>query len=311
MGIFRNDYLTADVTALLGRDAWMAAVGMNRWADRARLMEDCWEIRAKPYGLVYETAFHDGWRNAAMETPLLFSNTYDINTGWKGTLAPVQLDEADFPGVVIVSTLFDRGRDIPLSAAAFLSARFPYISPTGKFDERHHFTDGGTLENSGAETSLQVITVFNKVLDSLKKTDPVFNAVQINILTLPNSVLAMDSVERTRNLPELIAPGLGIIKSKDGNTEKAEMINRIRARANHWNYFTLRPEERYLPGKKLWPVLPLGWQLSDDALDMMQLSIRRKDPEMTRLLAGISSKTQSHAQATIIDCYTGWSSIHT
>lgn len=291
--IFRNDYLTADIAGLLGRDAWMASLGLNGIADRARLMEDGWELRTKTFGMAYDTPFHAAWSGPAMETPLLFANTYDINTGWKGIVCPVKIDARDFPGTVIVSDLIGSGKDIPLSAAAFLSARFPYISPTGKFNEAHHFTDGGTLENSGAETSLQVITVFNRVVDSLKKVYPAFAAIQVNILTLPNSVAAMDSVERTRNLPELIAPGLGIIKSKDGNTLKAETINRNRAADSSWHYFTLRPTEVYLKEKDLWPVLPLGWQISDDALEMLHRSIRLPSPEFKRLLQQFPGKPKA------------------
>jgi hypothetical protein len=39
--------------------------------------------------------------------------------------------------------------DVPLSAAAILSARFPYLTPAGAVTADMHFVDGGYFENSG------------------------------------------------------------------------------------------------------------------------------------------------------------------
>src|SRR5205814_10155004 len=53
------------------------------------------------------------------------------------------------------------GGDVPLSAAAHLSARFPYLSPGARVmahpERCGHFVDGGYFENSGAATLLDLV----------------------------------------------------------------------------------------------------------------------------------------------------------
>jgi len=273
--IYHHDYLTATLAAFFGRDAFMALIGQNWYPDRARLQEKNWEFHIKKYRLQYATLLGDGWQFPQKNIPLFFSNTYDIKTGFKGIMAPVRLSEKDFPGSILLQGLIDKNQDLYLSTTAFVSARFPYVSPTAKFDEQHHFTDGGTLENSGAETSLQVLTVFKHVLDSLQQHDPNYRdlKININILSLPNSVPVMDSLERVKNLYEPLAPALGILNSTNGNTIKAETINRLLAEENNWNYFSVNPRVLKIKTRNVWPVLPLGWQISDYALEQMVLSV--------------------------------------
>ena len=273
--IYHHDYLTATLTALFGRDALMALIGLKWYPDRARLQEKNWEFHTQKYGLQYATLLSDGWPFPQKDIPLFFSNTYDINTGFKGIMAPVRLNDKDFPGTILLQGLIDKNQDLYLSTTAFISSRFPYVSPTARFEEQHHFTDGGTLENSGAETSLQVLTVFKNVLDSLQQHDANYRDLKINlnILSLPNSVPVMDSLERVKNLYEPLAPALGILNSTNGNTIKAETINRLLATENNWNYFSVKPRVLKIKTKNVWPVLPLGWQISDYSLEQMVLSV--------------------------------------
>jgi hypothetical protein len=273
--IYHHDYLTATLTALFGRDALMALIGLSWYPDRARVQERNWEFHTRKYGLNYDTQLGNGWHPPQKDLPLFFSNTYDINTGFKGILAPVRLVKKDFPGTILLQELIDENQDLYLSTTAFVSSRFPYISPTAKFDEQHHFTDGGTLENSGAETSLQVLTVFKSVFDSLQRNDASYRnlKIKLNFLSLPNNVPVMDSLQRVKNLYEPLAPALGILNSTNGNTLKADTINRFLAQQNNWNYFSINPRVLKIKTDNVWPVLPLGWQISDYALEQMVLSV--------------------------------------
>jgi len=284
--IYHNDYLTATLTAFFGRDAFMALIGLNWYPDRARLQEKNWEFHIQKYGLQYATPLGNGWQFPQKNVPLFFSNTYDIKTGFKGIMAPVRLSKKDFPGAILLQELLHKNQDLYLSTTAFVSARFPYVSPTAKFDQQHHFTDGGTLENSGAETSLQVLTVFKHVLDSLQQHDPDYRdlKININILSLPNSVPVMDSLERVKNIYEPLAPALGILNSTNGNTIKAETINRLLAEENNWNYFSVNPRVLKIKTRNVWPVLPLGWQISDYALEQMVLSVTTSNSGLQPIL---------------------------
>lgn len=280
LSIFKHDYLTANVVGMFGRDVLMSILGANWYLDRARMQEIALERSLHANQMDYGAMLSQVWKKGSTDVPLLFSNTYDINTGKKGIIAPVSLDQDDFPSSLNIRKMMDTfGIDLKLSSAAFLSARFPYVSPTGKFDEKHHFTDGGTLENSGAETSLQVINVFLKVLNEPAYKDL---KVLINLLSLSNSVASEDHPVPDKNMYEITAPVLGILKTVESNAVKADEVNRILSIKNGWCYYKLTPDEQKIHG--VWPVLPLGWQISDDALAEMHESIKKQQPYIDMIL---------------------------
>jgi predicted acylesterase/phospholipase RssA len=95
--------------------------------------------------------------------PHLFLNTTEAGTGrsipfatWDvGDLAipertiPGDVDEA-VPHATLVPMQNRMRRDeVPLSTAAMLSARFPYLTPAAKLGMTGHYVDGGYFENSG------------------------------------------------------------------------------------------------------------------------------------------------------------------
>jgi len=280
--VFKHDYLTADLVGIFGRDMWAGSSGTNWWRDRAAINELGWEEYACKQNIAYNRSFKFSWPAAGnMETPLLMSNTFDIDRGVKGVLAPVLLQQRDFPAATLLQELVCND-DIHISSAAFLSARFPYASPTGKFDENHHFTDGGTVENSGAETSAQLIKVFNEVKDSLAKKDAAFSCIQISILSIPNEILGIDSVARVKNLYEGVAPISGILNTLNGNAQKADNTNKYMAADSGWNYFNVQPRQVIISHGSIAPILPLGWQISDYAIELMQRSVE-KQPQLCEI----------------------------
>lgn len=282
--IYKYDYLTANVVGVFGRDLFMTMIGGNWYDDRSRLQERGFEgILKDKFGMDYDISLREAWKKDNMDLPLLFSNTYDINTGKKGIVAPVLLEKDDFPSCVFIQDLMRAKKlDLPLSAAAFLSARFPYVCPTGKFDEKHHFTDGGTLENSGAETSRQVIAVFERVLaeDEFTRLN-----VTINMLSISNSILSVDYPTKDKNLYEVVAPALGILETISSNALKADTINKVmamRQKMKGWSYNKIQPTREMIAGN--WPVLPLGWQISDHALEVMKKSIKDQRAKIDNVL---------------------------
>jgi hypothetical protein len=282
--VYEYDYLTANVVGVFGRDLFMTMIGGNWYDDRSRLQERGFEgILKDKFGMGYDITLREAWKKDNMDLPLLFSNTYDINTGKKGIVAPVLLEKDDFPSCVFIQDLMRAKKlDLPLSAAAFLSARFPYVCPTGKFDEKHHFTDGGTLENSGAETSRQVIAVFERVLaeDEFAGLN-----VTINVLSISNSILSVEYPTQDKNLYEVVAPALGILETISSNALKADTINKVmaaRQKMKGWSYNKIQPTREMIAGN--WPVLPLGWQISDHALEVMKKSIKDQRAKIENVL---------------------------
>lgn len=292
---YQNDFLTPVLIGLFGRDVWFSTLGISWFDDRARLQDKIWERHTVAYaGDYYSGEYTSLWYpdgSADYKVPLLFSNTYHVEKGFKAVLAPVGLDTAQFESAVIVNNLL-KGKSILYSTGSFLSARFPYISPAGKLDDKHHFLDGGLKENSGAETAEEIYRVFQKLADTVNRRIPLpsgyqeipfdtvrhlYSKIRIYFLSLNNSVAAIDDPGPTRNLVELTAPFEALYNNWVGNTAKADSILRLRHRER---YFELRPTAACVDGFK--PVLPLGWQISDHALTSMIQSL--KQPCSTNLM---------------------------
>jgi hypothetical protein len=279
--LYSTDNLTSDVVALLGRDLVYSSFGLTGIPDRARLMEMDWEQNSLNQGVNLKLPFMSLWKDSHTEVPLLFSNTYDILSGNKGIVAPVILNQADFPTSIFLEQEIPGRGDMRVSTAGFLSARFPYVSPTGKWFNKRHFTDGGTIENSGAETSRQVITVFERVRGKLIATHPGLKNININILALPNSIAEVESPEYDKSFFEPLGPPLGALKVGSANSDRAELINSYLPDTNKAiTYLSFQPVAYKFNGKPFWPVLPLGWQISNAALEALQYSATKPSSKL-------------------------------
>jgi hypothetical protein len=272
--LYGTDNLTSDIIALLGRDMVYSSFGLSGIPDRARLMEMDWEQNALHRNIDLKLPFMSMWYDSKTELPLLFSNTYDIPSGNKGIIAPVLLNSKDFPSAIFLEQEIPGRGDMRVSTAGFLSARFPYVSPTAKLNNNRHFTDGGTIENSGGETSLQVIKVFESVRAKLiADNHPILKNISINILALPNSIAGIESPVYDKNFYEPLGPPLGALNVGGANSVRAELINcRLPTKTNGYTYVSFQPSAYKFNGKPFWPVLPLGWQISNAALEALEHS---------------------------------------
>jgi hypothetical protein len=282
---FSNDFLTPVIVPLLGRDVWFAFTGQQWVEDRARIQERTWELHAKTShpSFSLEEKMSSYWSNPSIhgEVPLLFSNSYLLDSGLKAIVAPVRLDPADFPASYLVNNRVGGqsidSQELRLSTAALLSARFPYISPAGELDDFHHFMDGGLKENSGGETSAQLRVVLQRALERRGWTA---DSVRIIMLSVNNSPYAVDTVQIAKNVFELGAPLTALMNNWVGNTIKADELNEIDTASGQYKYFSVRPECS-TDSSNLQPVLPLGWQISDASLTFMDRCLT--DPRLVRI----------------------------
>jgi hypothetical protein len=90
--------------------------------------------------------------------PLLFLNGTDVKTGRRLITSSVRFKGEDDLFAVADDFLDELGHDVPMSTAVTNSARFPFISPAGRFDEKDErsVVDGGVFENYGARTAWEL-----------------------------------------------------------------------------------------------------------------------------------------------------------
>lgn len=271
---YSKDFLSPVIAGLVGRDFFASTFGVNL-ADRATLQDAVWEhhMQVVFQDHLYDAPFTEAWKNP-YRTPLLFANTTLVEEGTKGVVAPVQIDSADFPATTPVMPLLKNGV-VKFSTAAFFSARFPFISPAARVNSNHHFLDGGIYENSGAETALEIARVFQRVLARDTVWQQHFKLIIVSLKNSPGNA----KVVASKNLFELSAPIKALLANVDGNATHADATNAGLFKDAYYQfqpkYVDLECEEK----DTLNAILPLGWQLSAEALNRMHANIKSNDPK--------------------------------
>jgi chromosome condensin MukBEF complex kleisin-like MukF subunit len=66
--------------------------------------------------------------------------------------------------------------------------------------------------------------------------------------------------------------------------KKSEDWNYSISRIKHYGFYLFRPTAERVPNTRIWPVLPLGWQISDYAMTRMRLSVLRDSVTINKVL---------------------------
>ena len=153
--------------------------------------------------------------------PALFFNTTEVDSGRRRIIAPFGF-EREFRTDAQFLPLTEN-YDIPVSAAAVASARFPWLTPAGWFWEgdeaatppatseraKVHIVDGGYFENSGVTTAVEII---NRLQHRKKRCCP--NA-RFHLIVLTSGIYANGSSDA---FSEAIAPVAALLNSRTART---------------------------------------------------------------------------------------------
>jgi hypothetical protein len=172
---------------------------------RAAALENCPSCDKDRMAQEVGELYHWKASDARPAVPHLLLNTTEAGTGRSIPYATVELGtlitptlenpEVDYMGELtsgfysLQSSMKPEMDHIPLSSAALISARFPYLTPAGRTGVRgRHYVDGGYWENSG--TSLVAGIIQNLIGQQMgysnpanpKLEDAVRNAVVVTIV---------------------------------------------------------------------------------------------------------------------------------
>jgi hypothetical protein len=141
--------------------------------------------------------------------PALLLNATVVETGRRGVVSNIRLQESAFPDAVDLLDESMRTQDMPLSTAAHLSARFTYVSPAGTLrthrgDVWGHVVDGGYFENSGAATATDLMRQMRRVARRLRKQDA--RNLSLILILIRNDPAAPSVCGRGLDVPLPAAP---------------------------------------------------------------------------------------------------------
>lgn len=177
----KTDFLTYTLARMLGPDIFNSIYPFV--ADRARALEYSMEAGAEKNVLLnkfFATPFSRFATTAGKPylLPILCINTTRMQDGMPGVISNIKIDTAIFGRRLDVLSLLQPDKDIRLSTAVVMGARFPYISPAGCITRkettpdgkiymaRHYFVDGGYFDNSGAGVVHEMIMELNNLVNN-------------------------------------------------------------------------------------------------------------------------------------------------
>ncbi|WP_330329135.1 hypothetical protein OHS33_04905 [Streptomyces sp. NBC_00536] len=348
--VFGHDHLSGAVAWLAYVDLPRAFIGFGG-KDRAAVLEQSWEHRQKelkdPFYATWQTRTATaGW------TPLALLNGTAVESGCRVLTSPVQLGAFDRPvGATSCTqrpeqprrsaasqeepqvggpTLIDlRGgflcgkQDVNRSTAALLSARFPWITPSGRLVDGTcgypgtglSVVDGGYVEGTGSMTAVDLRERLDRVIAchnqrvkggpavvGCKATGGAVPARPVEVVLVQidngyNSVATAPSPGRPR---ELLVPVQG--KAAAVNTTDANVRQRAYEAFGCANYLPFANVRG--PGTQA----PLGWVLSKSAQQDLDDQLKRlKDKASGNRLTLSGQRADTAAACRTHGQVTGWS----
>ncbi|MGN7887514.1 patatin-like phospholipase family protein [Dyadobacter sp. 22481] len=298
---FKNDFLSPLITAMLIPDMLQkfSPVGFNS-LDRARYLEDSWEraysnLEQQKFSGANEDdqgsfkafttlgePFMDLWRplngGKHIRLPILFLNSTHAESGLKGIITPVRIQEdPNFKNVIDIQE--EAYRHIPLKTAASISARFPIVTPPATLQvvnepwkDAANFVDGGYIDNSGTTTLLSVLSSITRdstIVKTLKR-----HKVKIKVITINNSseLVSNNIADPLKGSYELSAPLQAFFKSWDNSGDARQYAVKEYLRgfsgslldnANRSKVNSIVHESPYVFNlDRKTGIIPLGWDLS-------------------------------------------------
>ena len=293
--ILRSDFLSPLVAAALFPDFTQTFIPFPvPHFDRARALEYAFEASGRsilqrrpdgtqPPGFLEEDYFRH-WDSQRSFPALLFNST-DAATGKRVVISPFKLtDTQKFKDEVcllansseIEKTVIDDKAapaappvltelPLPLSSAAFISARFPWVSPAATVKVTNpcfgqsdlvRLVDGGYLDNSGVETALGLIERLRRAAQAAKTLDPSLPAVGIHLISLTGGDFPTRSSYAFNDAME---PIRALLSGRE--TRAYIAINRAQASLTTKSGPTVESFNK-TDLRSMFYRLPLGWSLS-------------------------------------------------
>src|SRR5215510_10585788 len=240
-----------------------------------RVLDKSVNTMAEPFLSLWPHGF-----DKSLFTPALVLNTTEVDTGRRRLISPFTFEGlSDLRFFPVSCKSEGKIEALPLSTAAVLSARFPWITPTGWYYDPStdgdctspeksvtKLSDGGYFEASGVATALDLAHSLKNIIDQRGLN------VDIKLVILTSGGFASDTAD---GLDEALDPIRTMLNASEARgyieVGRAEQADFARAASQSGAVLKLRLEERGYP-------LPLGWSLSDVTRYLIQYQTGELNP---------------------------------
>ncbi|MEO6456508.1 MAG: hypothetical protein ABIN97_20700 [Ginsengibacter sp.] len=242
----KNDFLTYTLARMLGPDYLKFILHTKLFGDRASALDQILEDGSSKSEYPLKPDFSQRFsslittKGTTSTLPVICINVTRMQDGNPGVVSNIIIDSSNFNNRVDVLNLLQKGKDICLSTATLLGARFPYLSPAGRIDKifpkqiapnkikdsivPNYFVDGGYFDNSGAGVVQEMIRVIRNINRDSAGTAFGARAKKLHfiVLHITNSPLGESALKKVSPLQnDLTAP----LRTLAGAFDKQTTVN--------------------------------------------------------------------------------------
>jgi hypothetical protein len=242
--------------------------GMDHPVDSVKIM-----------GELMRNSFSQLLPNASNAFPVLAINTTRVNDGSPGVVCTIDMDSLFFGRRIDVLEHLPKAKDIRISTAMVLGARFPYMSPGGKINDSY-FVDGGYFDNSGAGVVHEMLLGLKEIAsDTTTLLNQYKDKIHPYVIHLANSPYSSSSVNKPIHplKNDLAAPLLTLAGSYDSQTSvnDTRLVNYLKqlkdSTGSSYIIFNLYSEDKWDEH------YPMNWVISKRQRDSMKVRIGKPE----------------------------------
>ncbi|HVZ98036.1 MAG TPA: hypothetical protein VG847_14235 [Chitinophagaceae bacterium] len=315
----KTDFLTYTLARMLGPDYLNFILHFDVLKDRAAALEEVVEAGKEKTQYNLKPDFSESFstlvtqKDVTSPLPVLCINVTRMQDGNPGVVSNIIIDSATFNDRVDVLSLLPRGKDIDLSTATILGARFPYVSPAGRINKIYpasatvskirdsivpnYFVDGGYFDNSGAGVVSEIIRAIQHVNKDSTGTSFARRAARLRfvVIHITNSPLGEASLKKVSPLTnDLAAPLLTLAGAFDMQTtvNDSRLVNLLKdIDSSRGVYYpiSLYKSKAENPNNEPEEPYAMNWFISQHTLNRMNDRLHHQ-PALDSLIARLTKK---------------------
>ena len=302
----KTDFLTYTLARMLGPDYLKFILHTNFFGDRASALDQIVEAGSSKSDYPLKPDFSERFsslitkKGITSTMPVICINVTRMQDGNPGVVSNIIIDSADFNDRVDVLNLLQKGKDICLSTASLLGARFPYISPAGRIDKifskentynkkkdsivPNYFVDGGYFDNSGAGVVQEMIRMIQNINKDSVGTAFAARArklrfVVLHITNSPSGESALTKVSPLQN--DLTAPLLTLAGAFDKQTtvndsRLVSLLGDIDSSRGVYYPISLYKDKKENPRNEPEEPYAMNWFISNHIIERMNVRLHHQ-----------------------------------
>lgn len=280
-----SDFLTYTIARTLGPDFFRPIIPLPFINDRAAALENAME---KGKSSFLQGKFTDSVSNlipfsAGNENlPMLCINATRMQDGRPSVISTIQLDPKTFGSRIDILGSLKPGRDMKLSTAVVMGARFPYLSPAGRIDSSY-YVDGGYFDNSGAGVVNEMIIGLSEYIKSNLASKPFLSKLKFYVIHAENGWSGGGKITKVHPvINDLAAPLLTLVGAYGTQTSVNDwrLVKYMEGAYQNTKDTGYREVNLYSPltdSTKNTEEFPMNWVISNYYIKKMNLQLNNVD----------------------------------